>query len=452
MAKYRKVNPQRWNDPRVRTLSKPGPNGLILYWLLRTGPQTGIIPGLYEARAGGLADYLGWPVGDLTASLREGIPQDFAMAFLEISKGIGDAIPGLAKADWQAGLVFVPDAIEDDPPQSVNAATAWGVAWSELPDCELKQEGFQHVLAYLEGIGEAFALAFAKASRIQITDNRLQITDPRLQTTRAAARGGSTEDQEPVARAGPSGKNPRRKVDTGRLAEARGKAASNVARKGAATRKARQVDLPPLPAVEVVFTGDLPEADRQALLDQLDGKHGKDRQQRARKLVCDEVLRVYRAERKRVTGNGFVKMDDRSKAALVELAVGCIGYKFTPEALFRWWQEPGNNWTKMAFPSLGFMATAKNLDRAAAAMGGSGRRRRAAGHGYDDPGKLDPRVREALKCATEVDLSVDAISDAQLVVIQNVAKQLAVGRSPGASGETLKLATLIKPLFEKGAA
>lgn len=435
MAKYRKVNPQRWNDPRVRALSKPQANGLSLYWFLKTGPQTGIIPGLYEARAGGLADYLGWPLEAFHEAFQEAITQ------------------GLAKACWEAGLVFVPDAVEDDPPQSMNAATAWGVACSELPDCDLKTEGFRHVLAYLEGKNQAFAEAFAKASLIQITDNRLQTADSRPQTKRASenARSGSVRGsggEEAQSGGASPGEKPRAAPDPERLRQARDAANQKVARAGQATRaKQGKPELPPLPAVGELFQAGT-EEERQKLLDQFEGGAGKARQQKLVKMVRDEVLRVYREARKKATGNGYIRVGEKALEAARDIGLACIGYGFTPEQLMGYWQEPGNNWTNMAYPSLGFMANEKNLDRVAVSViRGAGRRAQATdrGHGYD-PKQLDERVRPAL---LKAGFKVKGMSDRELMTVQNAAKELAAGRAPGMPQSLKVTAEAIVPLFQK---
>lgn len=435
MAKYRKVNPQRWNEPRVRALSKPQPNGLSLYWFLKTGPQTGIIPGLYEARAGGLADYLGWPLEAFHEAFQEAIRQ------------------GLAKACWEAGLVFVPDAVEDDPPQSVNAATAWGVACSELPDCELKTEGFRHVLAYLEGKNQVFAEAFAKASLIQITDNRIQTADSRPQTQRTSenVRSGSVEGSG-EEEAQPGGASPGGRLsaapDPERLRQARDAANRKVARAGKETRaKQGKPELPPMPAIGELFQAGSDE-ERQKLLDQFEGGAGKARQQKLVKMVQDEVLRVYRAEKKRATGNGYIRVGEKGLDAARDIGLACVGYGFTPEQLMKYWQEPGNNWTNMAFPSLAFMANEKNLDRVAVSViRGAGRRTQVTerSHQYD-PKQLDPRVRPAL---LKAGFKVKGMSDRNLMTVQNAAKELAAGRTPGMPLSLKVTAEAIVPLFQK---
>lgn len=434
MAKYRKSNPAKWNDPRFRALPKPVPSSRYLYWFLRLGPQTGIVPGLYEARAGGLADYLGWD--------RDGFDQ----AFAELEQ------QDLARADWEAGLVWVPDAIEDDHPQSLNAAKSWGAALAELPDCQLKNEAYQYVLAFAdgireglrEGIREAIAEGFRKACPTQITDNRSQIPDTRSQKTDRAATAAPARPAEGSAGAG-SKKSPapKAKVDAARLKDAR---------KAANTRPKGKAEKPPIdrsPSADDLFACDLERRDR--LLAELDGRHGQARQRKTADLVREEVLRVFRAERERVTGDGYVRVGKNGAAAALEVGTACIGYRIRPEQLIEYWLDPENNFTNMTFPSLTFLGNDKNLDRAAATIGsGKAPRKRAAGrgHSYDDPSDLHPRLR-----ATLVDAGVDVseMSDRELLTVQNAAKALAAGGDPGMSRKLRAMADRARPLFEKGA-
>lgn len=423
MAKHRKVNPQKWNDPRVRALSKPEANGQSLYWFLRTGPQTGIVPGLYEARAGGLADYLGWERQDF----------DHSFAELEAEK--------LAEADWDAGVVWVPDAIEDDNPQSTNAAIAWGNALAELPACSLKDKAYQHVLALLQGIREGLAQAFEKAYLTQIPDTRYQITDPRHQTQRGGDAAVSGEGK-PAAR---KGKQPRKRApDPKRLAAARKEALrkSRTGKRG----KPRVSESEPNPDL---FRPDLANDH----LETLDGRHGRGRQLKLGKQVSDEVLRIYKGMRERATGNGYVKVGAKGILAAREIGVACMGYGTTPERLVEYWQDPANNFTNMAFPSLGFLGNEKNLDRAASALSTvKGKRRtrpRAAGqgHSYDDESELDPRLRSAL---IDIGFEVGDMTDRQLLTVQGAAKALAAGGSPGMSKDLRAMASRVKTLFQGG--
>jgi len=157
VARYRKIDIRMWGDREVLRLSRPQPNGQSLWVYLLAGPATGIIPGAYRAREGGLADELGWSL------------EGFRYAFREVN---GDAFrdgsgPGaekpLAKADWEAGMVWVPNGIKHNAPTAPNVIRSWRDAWDELPECELKREAYRGLRAFVNGMAKGFANAFAEA-------------------------------------------------------------------------------------------------------------------------------------------------------------------------------------------------------------------------------------------------------------------------------------------------
>jgi hypothetical protein len=84
-------------------------------------------------------------------------PKAFREAFHEVFR------EGLAKADWDAPLIWVVNAIKYNPPASPNVVRSWSSAWDEIPECELKSEIYQHLRAFMEGLGEAFLKAFREA-------------------------------------------------------------------------------------------------------------------------------------------------------------------------------------------------------------------------------------------------------------------------------------------------
>jgi hypothetical protein len=157
MARYRKIDIRMWGDREVLRLSRPQPNGQSLWVYLLAGPATGIIPGAYRLREGGLADELGWTVEGFREAFAEVSGEAFRHGFRH------GAEKPLAKADWAAGMVWVPKAIKHNPPQSIHVVSSWKVAWDELPECDLKLEAYQGLRAYLEGMSKGFVKAFDEA-------------------------------------------------------------------------------------------------------------------------------------------------------------------------------------------------------------------------------------------------------------------------------------------------
>lgn len=145
MARYRKIDVRVWDDERFRRLSAPPPNGQTLWFHLLTGPHTSNIPGLSRAGEQGLAETLGWSL------------KGFREAFREVSR------EGLAKANWEARVVWVPKGWRYNPPASPNVVRNWRMAWDEIPNCVLKHEAWGVLKDFTEAFGEAFGKAFLKA-------------------------------------------------------------------------------------------------------------------------------------------------------------------------------------------------------------------------------------------------------------------------------------------------
>jgi hypothetical protein len=130
MARYRKVDPRMWGDAKFRAM---GQNAKFLWLYLLTGPETTSLPGLIVGGQAHFAEALGWPA--------EAFQEAFGEVFAK----------GLAKADWDARLVWVRNAVRYNPPESPNAVLGWRDHWDNIPECQLKVE--------------AFAKAFAKGCR-----------------------------------------------------------------------------------------------------------------------------------------------------------------------------------------------------------------------------------------------------------------------------------------------
>jgi hypothetical protein len=141
-GRYSKIHRRMWSDDKFRNLSRPQPCGQSLWLRLLCGPELGPIPGLFAAREPGLADAMGWEL------------KPFRQSFNELSSN------GLAKADWQAGLVFVPNAVKYNEPANPNVVQSWADTWAELPECELKSEAHSTLCAYLKVRGESFLQVF----------------------------------------------------------------------------------------------------------------------------------------------------------------------------------------------------------------------------------------------------------------------------------------------------
>jgi hypothetical protein len=142
MSRYRKIEVRTWADENFRDLSPMPPSGQGLWFYLLTGPQTSQIPGLYRAGRAAMAEELGWA------------QEDFDQAFNEI------AAKGMVMADFSARLVWLPNAMKHNEPESPNVVRSWRVELDLLPECPLKRTALAHIRGLLQEKGPSFAEAF----------------------------------------------------------------------------------------------------------------------------------------------------------------------------------------------------------------------------------------------------------------------------------------------------
>jgi len=135
---FRKVSTNTWTDKKVRALSPMLPSGQALFVMLLIGPQTTNIPGVQ-------------PVGRLAfAEMLEWEPEAFDEAFAEVFA------QGLVKADWKARLIFVPNAIQHNLPQSPNVVKSWGVCLDAHTRLRPETRGMAHHLRRVVRDGREF--------------------------------------------------------------------------------------------------------------------------------------------------------------------------------------------------------------------------------------------------------------------------------------------------------
>lgn len=131
-----------WDDARFRTLSAPPPNAQTEWIYLLTGHHTGPIPGLFRAGAAGLAEGLRWPID----------------AFLQCFEEL--AAHGMVEADWAAPLVFLPNAVNHNAPDSPNVVISWARSLDDLPECPLKARAVESIGTFLDAMGPAWGAAW----------------------------------------------------------------------------------------------------------------------------------------------------------------------------------------------------------------------------------------------------------------------------------------------------
>jgi hypothetical protein len=184
--RYRKIEVRMWGDEKFRTLSPLPPSGQSLWLFLLTGPHTGPIPGLFRVGRAALAEELGWP------------QEDFDKAFDE------DFRLGMVKADWKARVVWIPNAIKCNPPQSPNVIISWASELHLVPECGLKAEAYRTIESTIYGLGDGFRNAFAKTIRkpsVKSLLNQEQEQEQEQERKPSAAGASVADDFDPVVRA-----------------------------------------------------------------------------------------------------------------------------------------------------------------------------------------------------------------------------------------------------------
>src|SRR5580704_2041307 len=142
MSRYRKVEVRTYGDEKFRKLSPIRPCGQGLWFYLITGPHTTAVPGLFRAGRAAIAEELGWP------------PEAFNHAFQEVLD------QGMAKADFENRVVWLPNAIKHNKPASPNVVTSWAAELDLIPECALKSEAIKAIEEFLNLLGTSYAQAF----------------------------------------------------------------------------------------------------------------------------------------------------------------------------------------------------------------------------------------------------------------------------------------------------
>ncbi|MBK4119121.1 hypothetical protein JHE03_22805 [Pluralibacter gergoviae] len=153
MARYRKIEVQMWGDSKFRALSALPPCGQGLWLYLLTNVNTGPIPGLFRAGRAAMAEELGWSLEDFDKAFQEAFNQ------------------GMVKADFISRVVWIPNAIKHNRPESPNVVISWGKEIDLIPECTLKDEAISALYNHMQLIDSesdkpekrSYSTAFEKA-------------------------------------------------------------------------------------------------------------------------------------------------------------------------------------------------------------------------------------------------------------------------------------------------
>ena len=151
---YNEVHSQLWGGDSFSRLSPLQCGGQALWLVILTCPQYHST-GIFVLGPGAIQDLTGWD--------QESITEAFAEV---LGEGNGDA---LVEYDKKARLVRLVNRKKFLRCQSPNQAKAWGRYVSGLPTSELKSLHIKEMEGYMEGIGEAFRLAFTEGMAYSLT-------------------------------------------------------------------------------------------------------------------------------------------------------------------------------------------------------------------------------------------------------------------------------------------
>ncbi|MGQ9689196.1 MAG: hypothetical protein ACUVXF_10480 [Desulfobaccales bacterium] len=166
MGRYRKIDVNIHNDAKFRSLSD---QAKLLWYSLLTHPNLTSM-GAMRATQAGLAEEMGWDLKRFQEPFRE-----------LLSKG-------MVCHDQNAPFLCIPNFLKYNRPDNQNVIKSWAKYQDLFPECRTKNEYFQQVLLFLEGLGKPFAEPFLKLcregyaeseNREQGTENTPPIVPPR---------------------------------------------------------------------------------------------------------------------------------------------------------------------------------------------------------------------------------------------------------------------------------
>ena len=139
--KYRKVSTHIWNDQKFRALSE---RAKLSFLFIITHPHMTPL-GAIRANLPGLAFELGMET------------KAFAEAFAEV------LAQGMAKHDEKGLLIWFPNFLRHNPPESPNVVKSWVGGYNDLPECDLKTHLIKRAACTVDALSQGFREAFFEA-------------------------------------------------------------------------------------------------------------------------------------------------------------------------------------------------------------------------------------------------------------------------------------------------
>lgn len=185
---FRPLDVGFWGDLKVRALTHCGPCALLLWIYLLTGPHVSGLPGLYVVGISALAESLRWPVDGLRKAFDELVSL------------------GMALADWDAQVVFLPNALKHQPPNNPKHLKSWAKLFQRVPESSLKDQWLQALTVLAHNLGKPYVDALNQ-SFDTVSPSGMPHTHPHpqkhihTQVGNAASQGDGGDaalDEEPI--------------------------------------------------------------------------------------------------------------------------------------------------------------------------------------------------------------------------------------------------------------
>ena len=140
MAKrYQKVLVTTWIGETIRDASDAA---RVLFFYLLTGPETTLLTGIVPASIGTIAHRLRWSEDKVRATMAELVAD------------------GSVVHDEDAGVTWLSNAIEHNPPINPSIVRSWEGKWNEVPKCPLKVAAYQVLRSWCTEKGGPWLVAF----------------------------------------------------------------------------------------------------------------------------------------------------------------------------------------------------------------------------------------------------------------------------------------------------
>lgn len=147
MARYRKIDVRIWNDEKFSSLSDIGQ---LVFLFVLTHPSMTSLGALRGSPEGLAGEKYGW--SEDKKAFREAFREGFLETFEK----------GLLKYD-ERGLLFAPNFVKYNAPESPNVIRAWRSSLDYLPECPLLVDVLMCAESRVDSMSEGYKKAFAEA-------------------------------------------------------------------------------------------------------------------------------------------------------------------------------------------------------------------------------------------------------------------------------------------------